>query len=417
MRKTLENYRNIIGDEAVDSIYAAAAPLSEKHVVHINSAYYGGGVAAMLNSLVFLMNDVGIYTGWRLMKGSDDFFDVTKSFHNSLQGENILLSKFKKRVYLENNESFSRFNHLNHDCVIVHDPQPLAMINFYKKKQPWIWRCHIDLSNPNRELWDYLNQFIVKYDGVIVSSNKFRQNLPNPQHIIHPSIDPLDDKNKDLSDHKVNLILKKNGIDVGGKPIISQISRFDKWKDPIGVMKAFKIVRKKVDCRLVLLGSGAMDDPEGAMMHEKAVRYAAENPDITLIMKKSEKLVNALQRASAVVLQKSLKEGFGLTVSEAMWKEKPVVAANVGGIPLQIKDGESGFLINNIKECADRTIRLLENEKLAQEIGRNAKERVREKFLITRHLMDYIDLLKITFKKDRYQKILRKFKVKWLGFG
>ena len=278
--------------------------------------------------------------------------------------------------------------------MIVHDPQPLALIRFYKKTQPWIWRCHIDLSRPNRELWAYLKQFINRYDKVIVSKSTFKKRgLVVPQEVIYPSIDPLDNKNQPLSDKVIEKYLKKFGID-HEKPIISQISRFDKWKDQTGVIHAYRQIKKRIDCKLVLLGSIASDDPEGQAVYHSIVEHAKGDEDIVVINFENDILVNVLQRASRVVVQKSLREGFGLTVSEALWKGTPVVASNVGGISLQIKNGVNGFLVDSVDSCAKAVIHLLKNPKRARAMGLRGREFVRKNFLVTRHVLDHIRLLK-----------------------
>jgi len=395
MPLSLKNYGNIVGEELVEKIYREAEPLANKHVEHVNSTFYGGGVAEILNSLALLMNDVGIRTGWRLLKGTPDFFNVTKKFHNGLQGEDINLTDIDKRIYLETNEINSVIMHIDFaDCLIIHDPQPLPLINFYEKKQPWVWRCHIDLSNPNQLLWNYLKQFIGKYDSVIVSMEQYKQkDLQKPYHLIPPSIDPLTTKNKFISETEIKKYLSKFGVELD-KPVISQVSRFDKWKDPLGVIKAFEIIKKQVDCKLVLLGSMASDDPEGDIIYNHLMEKVKGNRDIIIINFSDDFLVNCLQRASDVVIQKSTREGFGLTVTEALWKGTPVVAGNVGGIPLQVIDGKNGYLINDVKECADRTVKLLKDPKLREEFGAVGIEHVKKNFLITRHLLDYIRLIK-----------------------
>lgn len=390
----LRNYEKIVGKAYINEIRKAAEPLKGKHIIHFNSTFYGGGVAEILSSLVPLMNELGIRTGWRIIKGNPDFFSITKKFHNALQGDKINLSKMKKIIYESVNKTNSIFSHVQgHDCIIVHDPQPLPLINYYKKTQPWIWRCHIDASHPNEELWNYLRTFIDKYDLAIFSKQEFIQSLKISQKIIQPSIDPLSPKNKDLSEQQMKKYLDKFDIKTN-KPMICQISRFDKWKDPLGVIKAFKIIRKKVDCRLVLLGSMATDDPEGQKIHEKVLKHAKDISDIKVICFESNILVNSLQRISAVVIQKSLKEGFGLTVTEALWKKTPVVAGNVGGISLQVIDGETGYLVSSPEECAQAVIDLLKHPKKAKAMGEKGHEHVKKNFLITRHLLDYIKLLK-----------------------
>ncbi len=396
--KTLTDYNRIVGDEALAAIYKKARNFYEKQVVHFNSTFQGGGVAEILYSLLPLMNDTGIFAEWRILYGSPDFFTITKKFHNALQGDPINLTDVKKRLYVQASETFSVFNHLHHDCVIVHDPQPLPLLRYYRKKQPWIWRCHIDLSAPNAELWDFLKTFIIRYDLAIVSHEKYRKaDLPIPQRIIPPAIDPLTPKNMALSKEDISKYLRKFEIPTD-KPLVTQISRFDRHKDPEGVLRVFDKVRANVDCRLVLCGSMASDDPEGMRIFkqiEKKARRLIEDEKVILLTVENNVLVNALQRTSSVIVQKSLKEGFGLTVSEALWKGTAVVASNVGGIPLQIEDGVSGFLLEPTDEdgFADRIVRLLEDRDLGRELGAKGRERVREKFLITRLLSDYLDVL------------------------
>lgn len=396
--RILEDYRGIIEDEVISEIHRRARKLYGKRILHINSTYWGGGVAEMLSSLIPLMNDVGMDVGWEILHGNPDFFTVTKKFHNALHGEEINLSGMKKRLYIMTNEDFSVYTRIDHDCVIVHDPQPLPLIKFYKKRRPWIWRCHVDLSNPNEEVWEFLKSYILRYDMVIVSGEKYRRkDLPVEQRVICPAIDPLLPKNIEISEKDVAKYLDKFGINTD-KPLITQISRFDKWKDPEGVIEAFKLVKEKIDCRLVLCGDIATDDPEGPKIYDRVWRKAGgmiKKGELVLITSGHNILVNALQRSSTVILQKSLREGFGLSVTEALWKETPVVGTNVGGIPLQIVDGENGFLVEpyDTKGFADRIIRILRNPDLAEEMGKKGKEIVRKNFLITRLLLDYLDLL------------------------
>ncbi|MFB0560972.1 MAG: glycosyltransferase [Candidatus Lokiarchaeia archaeon] len=396
--RSLEDYRHIVGDRVISQIHRLASRIYGKRVVHINSTYQGGGVAEILESLVPLMNDAGLDADWRILHGTPDFFTITKKFHNALQGESINFTKMKQRLYLQANEGFSGYAHINHDCVIVHDPQPLPLIKFYKKRQPWIWRIHVDFSNPNRELWEYFKNFILRYDTIIISSEDYRKvDLPVDQRIIHPAIDPLDTKNIELSERDISKYLRKFDVP-RDKPLITQISRFDKWKDPEGVLDVFKLVKKKVDCRLVLCGSMASDDPEGMKIYEKVRRKAknlVKDEDVIFVTVENNILVNALQRSSDVIIQKSKREGFGLTVTEALWKGTPVVASSVGGICLQIIDGENGYLVepNDNKGFADRIIQLLQHPDLAEEMGKRGKEFIRNNFLITRLLLDYLVLL------------------------
>ncbi len=396
--RSLDDYRGIVGEEVIGRIFQKASPLVNKHFLHINSTYQGGGVAEILHAAVALMNDAGVDMGWRILFGTPDFFTITKKFHNALQGERINFTSIKKQLYLENNERFAQFSHIDHDGVIIHDPQPLPLIKFERKRQPWIWRCHVDLSHPDPKVWDYLMSFVLRYDMVIISDEKYkRPGLPIEQRIITPSIDPLSLKNIDLTQKDIAKYTSKFSIPLD-KPIITQISRFDKWKDPEGVLKVFLRVKEKIDCRLVLCGNMASDDPEGVIIyekiHKKAQKYI-DKGDVILITVDNQILVNVLQRISSVILQKSLKEGFGLTVTESLWKETPVVASDVGGIPRQVIDGENGFLVNprDIEGCAEKVIALLEDPALAKEMGARGKEHVRKHFLITRSLLDYFDLL------------------------
>ncbi len=400
--KLLNKYKKIVGSKKINEIVNKAESLRGKYILNVNSTYYGGGVAVILDNLVILMNDLGINACWSVLKGNEPFFEITKSFHNGTQGEKIKLTKEIRKTYeklCERNAVYLNFNNI--DAVIAHDPQVLPLIKYDKQKDvPWIWRSHTDISNPDKKLWKYLEMFIRKYDEMIVSDNKyFKKDLKIKQSIIMPSIDPLDDKNRDISQEKANSELRKIGIKDLRKPIISQISRYDHFKDPIGVIETFKKVKKEVDCQLVLMGNFATDDPEGSYMYKKVVHKAKRMSDVTIIVNSGTDLsVNALQRTSEVVLQKSIKEGFALTVSEALWKQTPVVAGNVGGIPNQIINGQNGYLIENIDECAKRTIEILKDKKKQRRMGKFAREYVRNNFLITRHLLDYIELLNRVIK-------------------
>jgi trehalose synthase len=394
----VEDYRKIVGDEAITTIYRKARKLSGRHILEVNSTFIGGGVAEMLSSLIRLLNDLGVDTDWAILHGSPDFFEITKAFHNALQGDGVNLTDIKKQVYLQTNEEFYSYAHIRHDAVIVHDVQPLPIVKFSRKAGPWIWRCHVDLSEPNRELWEYLKQYILRYDLVVVSNQKYiKKEVPVDQKVVFPAIDPLSTKNMDLSESVVEKTLRKFGIKTD-KPMITQVSRFDPWKDPEGVLKAFSIIKKNCDCRLVLCGSMAADDPQGMEVYDRTRRMAAKwirSGDVVLLTTENNILVNSLQRASEVVIQKSTREGFGLTVSEALWKQTPVVASNVGGIPLQLVDGINGYLVdpNDLQGCADRVLMLLNDPDLAREMGRKGRELIRHNFLITRMLSDWLDVL------------------------
>jgi len=399
MKKNLEQYRPVVGDDLIDVIREEATPLLGKRIAHVNSTKTGGGVAEILNGICTLMNDVGITTDWRVIYGTTDFFKVTKNFHNSLQGYPIRLTKMKKRIWLDTNEENSMSLHLDdYDCIIVHDPQPLPLITFYKKKQPWIWRFHLDMSEMNgnaKKVWNFLEPYILKYDAMILTMESYKQGILIPQYVIPPSIDPLAPKNEEISDEKIREILQKFEIEQD-KPIISQISRFDKLKDPAGVIEVFEKVREKVDCKLVMLGNMATDDPEGEHIYQNIIKKAEGFDDIRIISFTSDILVNALQRASSVVLQKSTKEGFALTVAEALWKKTPVVCSRRGGMILQVIDGENGYIVDDPYDYdafADRIVRILENTEMAKDMGERGHEHVRKNFLTPRHLLDYIRVL------------------------
>jgi len=389
----LNDYKRIVGNESIEDIKKSAEPLKDKHIVHINSTSGGGGVAEILNTLVFLMNDVGIDTGWRILLGSHSFFKITKGIHNALQGKEWKMTRSRKNIYLEYCKRNSIINHIkDHDIVVIHDPQPLGMVQEYEKRTTWLWRCHIDISKPNLDTLRFLLPFLKRVDGTIISSKKFRiKYLRKPQFVISPSIDPLSPKNKKISHDKAKKILSQKGIDPN-KPIISQVSRFDPWKDHFGVIKMYEKIREKEDCQLVLMGDMAEDDPQGPIIYLKVKKKSNQIPNVHLITEKNDLLVNALQQESAFVFQNSIREGFALTVSEAMWKKTPVLGTAVGGIPLQIKDGKTGFIIRNKKEGVKKALQLLKDDKLRTKLGDAGHEHVKKNFLITRHLQDYINV-------------------------
>jgi trehalose synthase len=399
MLMSLGDYIDVVGAEEISKIYKKANKLYTKHIANVNATFLGGGVAEILGRMVPLMNDAGLDAEWRTIHGSPGFFDITKSFHNGLQGGDIELSEMTKSVYMNINQEYANFSHLNmYDSIIVHDPQPLPLIKFYRKQQPWIWRCHIDITDPNPELWNFLKKFMIRYDVIVVSSESYKKkDLPVPQKVIPPAIDPLALKNKELSQEAIIKQIKSVNIPTD-KPIMAQVSRMDPWKDPEGVLEVFRKVKEKVDCRLLYCYNLATDDPEGMKIYEKVynkVKKDVENGDVLFVVGNNDLLVNAIQRFSDVIVQKSTREGFALTVTEALWKGKPVVASNIGGIPSQITDGKNGFLVEptDYDSCADRVIKILKNPKLANKLGTNAKESVRKNFLTTRLVSDYLDLL------------------------
>jgi len=385
----VDRYRRFVGSETVERIKAKAKPLQDLRVVNVNSTYYGGGVSQLLSAMTLLMNSLGVRTGWRVVHGPPDFFSVTKKLHNALQGKGINLTRRKVDIYEQVVYENSLRNHLDHDLVVVHDPQPLPMIKHYRRKGPWIWRCHIDLSNRNQAAWDYLVPFVEEYDAVILSSEDYRQKLMTPQLIFMPAIDPFSSTNKELAEKDIEERLRHYSIPMD-LPLIVQISRFDRWKDPEGVIKAFKLARKEVRCTLVLLGNVATDDPEGEEVYRSLLDSREER--IVILSHQDGALVNALQRRAAVVVQKSIREGFGLTVTEAMWKKAAVIGGNVGGIRHQIEDGVNGLLVSSVDEAAEGIVRLVKDPQLRQRLGEAARETVRNDFLLTRYLEQYLDL-------------------------
>jgi trehalose synthase len=399
----LGDFAWLIGEDSVERIRSKAKRLAGLRVVFVNSTYYGGGVSEILDPLTSLMNDVGVETEWDLIKGEADFFGVTKKMHNALQGAEMHKTDRKARVY----ETIIRKNalrmHLNRfDCVVIHDPQPLFLINHFDKRCPWIWHCHLDLSSPNREAWEYIAPVVEKYDAVIVTAEKYKQDITTPQLVFMPAINPFSIKNKEMDAEEVEERLHHYSIPTD-LPLVVQVSRFDRWKDPQGVIEAFNRARQQVDATLVLLGNIATDDPEGPELYHSLLKQRDER--IIVMSKDDTALVNALQRRATVVLQKSLREGFGLTVTEAMWKRSAVIGGNVGGICLQIRDGYNGFLVSTVKEAAERMVTLLKDGELRDRMGRHARESVKEQFLLSRLLEQYLDLLGAFEIQFRLRKI------------
>ena len=387
---TVADYEPLIGAETVERIGRKAERLADLHVVNVNSTYYGGGVAEILSSLTLLMNESGIKTGWRVIQGRPEFFSITKKMHNALQGSDINLSDSKKNTYEEVVFENAARMHLDHDLVIVHDPQPLPLIQFLRKRSPWVWRCHVDLSAPNPDLWAYLAPFIERYDAVVLSLPEYAQKMTTPQRFIMPAINPFSTTNRTLTEADIADRLDHYGIPTD-LPLVVQVSRFDKWKDPQGVIQAFNIARKQVKATLVLVGNVATDDPEGQEVFASLCGCSEER--IRILSVQDSALVNALQRRAAVVLQKSIREGFGLTVTEAMWKGAAVIGGRVGGIRHQIEDGVSGFLVDTVEQAAARIVQLIKDPRLRGTLGERAKETVRRRFLMTRLLEDWLDLI------------------------
>ena len=391
---SLSDYRKVVGRNVIEELYILASHVGDRSIKMINSTAVGGGVAEMLHRVVPLLNELGVKARWEVIKGGDDFFDITKAFHNALQGQEQKIPPTMLENYLEVNRENAQNISLDADFVVIHDPQPAALIQYRPPKGKWIWRCHIDVSQPQRKVWDFLRQFVVSYDGTIFSLPRFAQRLPIPQFLIHPSIDPLSDKNRDLTPEEQQEILRRLEVSTD-KPILLQVSRFDRFKDPLGVIQAYRLVKKHHDLRLVLAGGGATDDPEGETVLEEVREAAQDDPDIQILLLPPDAYleINALQRAAAIVLQKSLREGFGLTVAEAMWKGKPVIGGFTGGITVQLVYGVTGFTVNSVEGAAFRIHHLLDNPEVMNKMGQDAREFVRRNFLITRHLGDYLALI------------------------
>ncbi len=391
---TWEAYRNIAPPGMVDLGHRISERLKGKTLLHVNSTRWGGGVAEMLHRLVPLFQDLGIDTRWDVIEGSPEFYQVTKGFHNALQGQAQTMTTQMYETYLKTSRKNGRKMDFNSDVVVIHDPQPAPLVYKKKKHSKWLWRCHIDVSRPQRNVWNFLKDYVSKYDGAIFSLPDFAKRLNIPQYLVYPSIDPLSDKNKELSEKKIFSILAKYNIP-SDKPMILQVSRFDQFKDPLGVIEAYKMVKKFNDCCLVLAGGSAADDPEGMQVLNDVKNAAEKDEDIFILDLPPDANIeiNALQRAATVVIQKSLREGFGLTVAEAMWKGKPVIGGFVGGITVQIVYGQTGFTVNSLEGCAYRIRHLLNNPEFARKMGQNAKEFTRRNFLITRHIIDYLSLM------------------------
>ncbi|MFA5271510.1 MAG: glycosyltransferase [Candidatus Omnitrophota bacterium] len=385
----LQDYAPIVGQQIIDDLRLLAEKLKGKVIQNVNSTSVGGGVAEILNRMIPLLQELGVDARWDVIKGGEQFFEVTKKFHNLLHGMQEKIDEKDFEIFLETSQKNIEEMDIYGDVVYIHDPQPIALIK-NKKDNKWIWRCHVDVSNPHKRVWEFLRDFIVQYDAAVFSAPSFSQKLPIRQFLISPSIDPLSDKNRELSESEINNVLNKYNI-INDKPIITQISRFDRLKDPIGVITAYKQVKRSIDCQLILAGGGAKDDPEGVKVLEEVNEKAKEDKDIhILLLPQNDLEVNALQRASDVIIQKSLKEGFGLTVAEALWKAKPVVASHVGGIPLQIKHKYSGLLCHSVDGAAFALKQLLNSPGYAKKLGENGKEHVRNNFLLTRHLKEYM---------------------------
>jgi trehalose synthase len=396
--KSLADYASLASRGVMDEIRRLAEPLQGKRVAHVSATAFGGGVAEINYALVPLMKDVGLEVEWRIIHGEDEFFAVTKTIHNALQGDPLGLTP-------EQQETFHRYNALNaeqfedeYDYVIIHDPQPAEMVNdFADSSAHWIWRCHIDLSTPNPDVLGFLAPSLERYDATIFHMKDYvPRNVALRQAIIWPpAIDPLMPKNLALSKEDAEYVVDQFGIHLE-RPLLTQISRFDPWKDPLGVIDAYRLVRQThPDVQLALVGSMAHDDPEGWEYYNRTVAHAAGDPDIFILSNLNNigsVEVNAFQVHSKAVIQKSIREGFGLTVTEGLWKARPTVAGRAGGIVAQIRNGETGWLVDSVEECADACREILDDPEQAAARGRRGKEDVRHRFLMPRLLRDWLAL-------------------------
>ncbi|MEE8111251.1 MAG: glycosyltransferase [Acidobacteriota bacterium] len=395
MPAKLKDYASVVGPDVLKELEILAEQVQGWSVQHINSTSVGGGVAEMLTRISPLMEELGLVSTWDQIDGNPPFFKVTKVIHNAIHGTPVEFTREMFEIYQDHLSSQLERVSLDSDCLIIHDPQPLGLIRLKEQtKGSWIWRCHIDISSPVREVWDYLHPLVDCYDAAVFSMPEFAQELHIPQFLVFPSIDPLSDKNRDLEPSRVRAVLEKHGIDPD-RPVITQISRFDRLKDPLGVIRAYELVKKRSDCQLVLAGGGADDDPEGPIILEEVRKKASEDPDIHVLLLPpfSDLEINALVRGSTIVVQKSIGEGFGLTVAEALWKGKPVIGSAVGGIRRQILHGVTGFLVRSVEGTAYRIRQLLNDEYMARQLGENGRVHVLNNFLLTRHLKDYVLLL------------------------
>jgi trehalose synthase len=393
-RIPLDDYRALLGQGEIDELKVLAKPLRGRSIEMINSTAVGGGVAEILNRLLPLAEELELNMRWEVMTGGEDFYGVTKAFHNALHGAPYHADPKDFEIFLACNERNLARLPLDAEFMIIHDPQPAALIDGRKKNgNHWAWRCHIDLSHPHRGVWDFLDKFVARYDVAMFSSPEFSRSLPIPQYLFYPAIDPLSEKNRELESAFVAQTLAQYQIDPL-RPILTQISRFDRLKDPVGVIRAYRIVKRYFDCQLVLAGGSASDDPEGAVVLREVQQAANGEADIHIIELPAwaPLQVNALQRASTIVIQKSLREGFGLTVSEALWKKKPVVASAVGGIPVQIIHKHTGLLAHSVEGTAYQIRFLLSHPEIAARLGENGHEHVKENFLITEKLKRYMTL-------------------------
>jgi len=403
MTASLAAYEGIVGATVLRQLHRFGEKLSGVRVVHVNSTREGGGVAEILEWMTRLMLELGVTTSWEVLRGTPRFFEITKSIHNGLQGHNVQISSKDWKVYEEVSEANrDRLRPLleEADLVFIHDPQPAHLLRLCdRRKGKWIWRAHIDISRPFRPVWKGIRPVVEGYDASIFSMAEFAQPLPHPQFLVPPSIDPLSEKNRDLSPSEIEAVRGEYGLDPS-RPLLVQVSRFDRFKDPVGVIEAYRMVRKVSPVQLVLAGGGAADDPEGKAVLEDVMEAAGNDPDIHVLLlpPDAHRTINALQRLATIILQKSTREGFGLVVTEGMWKGKPVIGGDVGGIRLQVVNYHTGFLVNTPEGAAHRIRYFLHHQESIDRMGATAREFVRENFLLTRHLREYLTLMLVTLR-------------------
>ncbi len=399
----LEDYVPIVGEPVVNELRLLGQKLEGKVIRNINSTAVGGGVAEILNQMIPILKEMGVDARWDVIRGGDAFFNVTKKMHNALHGAPLDFTAADEKIYWDTQEMNLQSMDLNADIVYIHDPQPAGLIRQKAHLgNHWVWRCHIDVSSPNPTVWNFLKPLIELYDASVFSAPSFAQQLKLPQFLIAPSIDPLSDKNKELPQEYIDSVLERFQIPKD-KPLVTQVSRFDFLKDPAGVIDAYRLVKPYIDCQLLLVGGSATDDPEGAKVLAEIKEKAKGDSDIHILElpPTSHLEINALQRASTVIIQKSLKEGFGLTVSEALWKGKPIIAGAVGGIPLQVTHKYSGILTMSVEGTAYWLKQLLQSPEFAHRLGENGREHVRDNFLLTRHLRDYLQLFLALYHPEK----------------
>jgi trehalose synthase len=395
MAQELDDYRDYAPKGTVEFLYRLSDQVAGRSFLHISAGRYGGGMAEILRRLVPMLNTLGIHARWEVLAGDQEFFQVTRRLANSLQGQDDHLTEQMQEVYLKINERTAQTLNLEADLVMIHDPPPAALIE-HRKGGKWFWRCYLDIAKPRQQSWSFLRRFIAGYDAAIFSLPGFAHRLPIPQFLISPSIDPLSEKNRNMSRQEINQVLHRLGIP-RDKPILLQLARFEWFKDPMGAIKAYQLVKKHHNCRLIVAGSGVMHDPEGEAVLAAVQEAVGGDPDIHVLQLPPEAdiEINALQRAATIIFQKSIKEGFSLAVTEAMWKGKPVIGSTAGGLAAQIVDGVTGYTVHSVEGVAFRARHLLNNPSHIQRMGGAGREHVRRNFLVTRHLSDYLTLMRL----------------------